>query len=110
MFGLHRGRSGWESEGWCTSSRRLCSTLVGRALRDRHYYVYAESDDTVWDGEKDNDGAEFCVKEGGVIKLNDETLKNDDDSLDCEKHGFVAKKFMHVDTNDYTEFTFDIED
>jgi uncharacterized membrane protein len=109
-FGLHRGRSGWESEGWFTVKRRQCETLVARTLRERYFYLYAAAGDNVWDGEEDKEGAEFCTRPDGVFKLNDDSMKDDQDQVDCEKHGYETKKFFQVDTKDASNFTFNFED
>jgi uncharacterized membrane protein len=109
-FGLHRGRNGWESEGWFTINRRQCATLVARALRERYYYLYGASGDTEWNGDDDTEGADFCVRPGAVFKLNDDSMKDDEDQVDCEKHGYETKKFFQVDTNDASNFTFNFED
>lgn len=109
-FGVQRGRNGWESEGWFTVRRRQCATLIVGDLRQRYYYLYGVSGDTVWDGEDDNDGSDFCVRPGGVFKLNDNSLKNNNNELDCEGHGYEIRKFLQVDTGDAESFTFDFVD
>jgi uncharacterized membrane protein len=109
-FGMHRGRSGWEAEGWFTVRNRQCATIAASELRERYFYLYGDAGDTVWDGENDNDGADFCVHPGGAFKLNDDTLNNDKDALDCEGHGYESRKFLQVDTRGATSFTFDFVD
>ena len=109
-FGRHRGRTGWESEGWFKIRRGRCETLVARALRDRYYYLYAEGGDTTWNGDDEKDGSDFCIRPGQVFKLNDASLTDEDNKLNCEKFGYVTKRFMQVDTEDADEFTYELTD
>jgi len=109
-FGLHHGRTGWESDGWYPLARGECATLVARSLRERFYYLYGVSGDTVWNGDNEKTGANFCIRPGAVFKLNDESLKDADDQPDCEKHGYVTKIFFQVDTQDAVDYRFDFID
>jgi len=109
-FGLQRERGGWEAEGWFTVKRRQCETLVARTLRERYFYLYAAAADTVWDGEDDKEGADFCTQPDGAFKLNDDSLKDGDDKVDCEKHGYETRKFFQVDIREAPNYTFNFQD
>src|SRR5438105_926808 len=62
---------GWEAEGWYTVPRGTCSTIVPRELNGRYYYLYAESHDTVWDGQDGEGSRDFCVREGDAFKVDE---------------------------------------
>ena len=51
-LGLYREGKGWESEGWYSIARNQCTTVLAE-MSDRYYYLYAESDDKIWDGDGD---------------------------------------------------------
>src|SRR5262249_12949490 len=106
-FGLQRG---WDAEGWFTVKRRQCETLVARTLRERYFYLYAVAGDSVWDGEDDKEGAEFCTQPDGAFKLNDASLRDGPDKVDCEKHGYETRKFFQVDIKEAPNYTFNFED
>jgi uncharacterized membrane protein len=109
-IGLYRGGSGWESVGWYTIARNKCATLVNK-LGDRYYYVYAEGDNkTIWDGQDDKQGTNFCVQNGKEFVLNVAKLADKGDNPNCEKHGFVTHRFLRVDTERYDNYNFDIAD
>jgi uncharacterized membrane protein len=109
-LGLHREGKGWQSEGWYTIARRQCSALVDK-MTGRYYYLYVESDnDTVWDGGDDDDSSNFCVRPGRAFTLGVTSLAERGDNPNCEKHGYVTKRFMRVDTERYGDYTFEISD
>jgi uncharacterized membrane protein len=109
-FGLHHGRSGWESDGWYTIGRGECAILVGQALHERYYYLYGVSGDTVWNGDDEDTGSNFCIRPGAVFKLNVDSLNDAGDQPDCENHGYVTKTFFQVDTEDATDYIFNLTD
>jgi uncharacterized membrane protein len=110
-LGLYREEKGWESEGWFTIPRNECTLLLSE-ISDRYYYLYAESgdSDTVWEGADEDGGTNFCVRPERVFTLNVASLSDGGDNPECEKHGYVTKKFMRVDTEKYSEYNFDIND
>jgi uncharacterized membrane protein len=109
-FALFRGDTGWESEGWYTVARDTCSTLVPRELHNRYFYLYAESNDVIWDGEDGEGSANFCVREGDAFKLDDVRLADTRSDLQCEKRGYTTKRFLQIDTEDAAMYIYDLEE
>jgi uncharacterized membrane protein len=108
-IGLYKEGKGWESEGWYTVTRGECATLVER-LSDRYYYVYAENGDDVWDGSDEEGSSNFCVHPEKVFTLNVAALADRGDNPNCEKHGYVTKRFKRIDTERYSDYTFNFGD
>ena len=108
-LGLYREGKGWESEGWYSIARNQCTTVLAE-MSDRYYYLYAESDDKIWDGDGDKQGSNFCVQNGDAFTINVGPLAGRGDNPNCEKAGYLTKRFMRVDTEAYDEYTFNIED
>lgn len=107
-IGLYQARKGWESEGWYTVARNECTTLVEQ-MADRYYYLYVESGDTTWDGSDDEAGSNFCVHPENAFNLNvAEFADRGSDNPNCEKHGHQTKRFFRVDTENSSDYTFDI--
>ena len=109
-FALLSGPAGWQSEGWYTINRETCSTLVPKELHNRYFYLYAESNDTVWDGEGGDGGTAFCIREGDAFKLDEVKLADTKDDLQCEKRGYTTKKFIQIDTEEAATYTYDLEE
>jgi uncharacterized membrane protein len=109
-LGLLSGPSGWQSEGWYTVTRNDCATVVPHQLQNRYYYLYAESHDTVWAGQAEEGGANFCVREGDVFRLNEVILADTRDDLQCEKHGYSTKTFLQIDTENAPSYIYDLEE
>jgi uncharacterized membrane protein len=107
---LASGPSGWQSEGWYTVMRGTCSTVVPQELHNRYYYLYAESEDTVWDGVGGEGGTAFCIREGDAFKLDEVTLADTRDDLQCEKRGYTTRTFLQIDTEEAASYTYELEE
>jgi uncharacterized membrane protein len=108
-IGLYKERKGWESEGWYTVARGECATLVER-MADRYYYLYAENGKDVWDGTDEEGSSNFCVDPEKVFTLNVKALASKGDNPDCEKRGYITKRFRRVDTERYGSYTYNFGD
>jgi uncharacterized membrane protein len=108
-IGFYQERKGWQSEGWYSVSRNRCTTVISE-MSDRYYYLYVEGDDKVWDGDGDEQGSNFCVRNGEAFTIEVKPLAQRGDNPNCEKAGYLTKRFMRVDTETYDDYTFDLGD
>jgi uncharacterized membrane protein len=109
-LGFHEDRGGWASQGWYTVPRGRCTTTAGQ-LTGRYYYLYAESNDVMWDGQGADGSSNFCVHSGNAFKLQVAKLAaRGSDNPNCEKHGYVTKRFRRVDTQRFLKFVYTVED
>jgi uncharacterized membrane protein len=107
-IGLYHDSSGWVSKGWYEIARDACTTLVDK-MSDRYYYLYPESGDTVWDGDDEAGSSNSCVHPDNKFTLSVAELANGGDNPDYEKHGYATKRFTRVDTEKYSDYTFNYE-
>jgi uncharacterized membrane protein len=105
--GRYQEPDGWESDGWYAIAQHNCTTVVDQ-LNDRYYYLYVESNDTVWDGGNEEGSTNFCVRPENAFTLYVASLSDQGDNPNCEKHGYKTKRFMRVDTEGYSDYTFNI--
>ena len=89
------------SEGWWRVRQGDCVTLIEGPLRHRYYYLYGESGNTMWEGDKSQESGWFCTK-GEKF-----TLPGD---MDCGSAGYDAHKFIEDDTGDNDDFTHNLSD
>lgn len=76
----------WRSRGWWYLDPGTCADIVSGNLKQRYYYIYAQSAGSikVWGND-----AKFCVEYGRNFDINDNTCRADDSRI---------KKFFKVDT------------
>jgi uncharacterized membrane protein len=102
-IGYNNRDFGWVSEGWWDITPGECVTLLRGDLNQRYYYIYAESENRQWSGEKFENGGYFCISSSRF------TLRNadfeDGDTIDCESGGQKTKHFRKIDTKSYTDYT-----
>jgi len=108
-IGYKNGDYGWTSEGWWTIAGDDCHNIVNGKLDQRYYYVYATSDDGVWQASKgEQKGGYFCIAKAKFTFHNrDYETKGE---IDCEAGGQVTKQFLEVDTEDADNFTYNLKD
>ncbi len=78
------------SEGWWNMDSGDCRTPIGGDLKDKLYYLYAESDEHTWTGSHS-----FCLNPEHRF-----TLFDVDNSCD-----YAWKNFFQVDTGDAESYT-----
>jgi uncharacterized membrane protein len=112
-IGAYRESTGWQSNGWYTIDRDQCTSLIDN-MTDRYYYLYVEAGDTVWDGmsgEGSEGSSNFCIDPQDAFNIDVKSLsKPGSDNPNCEKHNYQTKRFMRVDTEGNSEYTFNIND
>ncbi len=87
------GGERWVSEGWSRLKPGACSAVVAGALKNRYYYVFAETGDrnSSWGGRYN-----FCVARPEPFKIF---------TQDCAPHNYDTAGFFQVDTGDSSSVT-----
>ncbi|MGF1454746.1 MAG: DUF1036 domain-containing protein [Alphaproteobacteria bacterium] len=91
----------WVSRGWWAPEPGACMKLIKDRLPDRFIYVYVSGfsesgDSVVWDGSHP-----FCISD---VKFSIEG------SDDCAERGYGSAKFVRIDTEDQSGWTYDLLD
>lgn len=106
-IGYNSSEYGWTSEGWWRVPVGECVRIINGELKNRYYYVYATGHKGgTWSGKKSQDGGFFCIQKEKYTLHNREYQKNN--TISCEKGGHQTKKFRVVDTEDNSEFTYNL--
>lgn len=112
-IGAYYQSTGWQSVGWYAIDRDQCTSLIDE-MADRYYYLYVEAGDTVWDGmsgEGSEGSSNFCIDPEDAFNIDVKSVSDrGSDNPNCEKHNYQTKRFMRVDTEGYSEYTFNIND
>ncbi len=86
----------WVSEGWWTIQPGECSIPVVGDLKNRYYYIRAESDTGNWTGDYS-----FCY-------INDAfTIRGDEN---CTARGYKTGGYFEVDTDNSLDWTQNLTD
>ncbi len=87
---MHEGE--WTSMGWYEAKAGRCATPVSGTLRNRYYYVRAESGS----GKTWGDNHTFCTHETAF------TIRGD---KGCRALGYDAERFFQIDTGNRAQWT-----
>ncbi|MBV8163574.1 MAG: DUF1036 domain-containing protein [Candidatus Eremiobacteraeota bacterium] len=84
------GNDSMVSEGWWNMDSGDCRTPIDGDLKDKYYYLYAESDEHTWTGSHS-----FCLNPEHRFTLYDVDTRCD----------YAWTKFFQVDTGDADSYT-----
>ena len=107
--GYNHSEFGWTSEGWWRVPTGECSTIIKGDLGSRYYYIYATGHKGgTWSGPKKQDGGFFCITKEKYTFHNREYQRGD--TINCERRGLQTKKFSVMDTDNNSDFTYNLTD
>ncbi len=105
--GYNHSERGWTSEGWWRVPIGDCMTIINGDLSSRYYYIYATGHrGGTWSGPKSQDGGFFCITQEKFTFYNRDYQR--DDTINCERKSLQTKKFSIVDTQDNSDFTYNL--
>jgi uncharacterized membrane protein len=95
-FGYEAGRNGWVAEGWWSINHGSCTTVFSGNLRQRYYYLFAESEsddnDHEWSGDQTGKGAHFCTNSNKFKIFQRKYDPNNEEA--CQKGRFRLQAFF----------------
>ena len=109
-FGYYSENYGWMSEGWWKISPGHCARLISGDLDKRYfYYVYAVGHaGGLWAARKgEQDDGYFCISKHKFTYRNSDYMKNN--GVYCESGNAITKQFAKVDTKNFDDFTYNLE-